>query len=91
MPSSGQTWPREIGDVHKDRLLKLLESDYGLVSRTDDTASRHIFLRTKQNPVEWPFSLNRDGCHFSPLIVCRILERFEIDPLLVIAKLRGVA
>ncbi len=26
-----------------------------------------------------PFPLNRDGIHFGPLIVLRMLERFEID------------
>jgi len=71
-------WPSDLGEVHKDALIAVLESEHGFVSRTDQSSSRHLFLKEKQSEMEWPFPLNRDGTHFAPLIVLRILERFGI-------------
>jgi hypothetical protein len=84
-------WPKDLGEIHKDRLLIALESEAGIVSRVDAASSRHIFLKSKQGNIEWPFPLNRDGSHFAPLIVCRILERFEIPHEQFIERLRGMS
>ncbi len=81
-------WPSDIGEVHKDIALGILESDNGIQPRMDREYSRHVFLRSKGAELEWPFPLNRDGIHFSPIIILRILERFDIDGKVFIESLR---